>query len=125
MNRFKEAIACLDEWLEVEPGNNGAYVNKGIALCHLGRHDDAVRCFEAGRMDLMTYEDTYLYQAYSLYMIGRYRDALVSCDLMLARAHGHKAAKALRKMCRDALGMKPWWMFWHRNKGTVESAGLQ
>lgn len=114
--RLKEAIACLDEWLEAEPGNGGACANKGVALCLLGRHDDAVRCFEAGGTFLRVVEDAYFYQAYSLYMTGRYRGALASCNLMLARVHGHKEAKALRNKCRDALGLKPRWMFWHRSK---------
>jgi nephrocystin-3 len=46
---WEEAIACYDRALELEPRSAPGWMNKGVALCFLGRFGDALTCFEEAR----------------------------------------------------------------------------
>ena len=105
LNKYNEAITCLDEWLEIKPEDATAHVNKGIALHMLGRYDDAAQCFEVGKLAMELVKHAYFHHAFVLYMTGRYQEALASCNHMLRKIPRHKATRLLKKRCRDALGL--------------------
>ena len=114
LTKYNEAIICLDDWLEIEPNSATAYANKGIALCLLGRHDDAVQCFEMGKLAITLVTNAYFCYVCALYMIGLYQEAWANCVKMLRCTPHDKNARLLKKRCQNALGLKPRWMFWHR-----------
>lgn len=62
------------------------YLSLGIALLMLGRHEEAVKCFEtSARLSPNSPPDAYLYMGHSLQELGRYDEA-VSALLKAAKA---------------------------------------
>jgi tetratricopeptide (TPR) repeat protein len=46
---WEEAIVCYDRALALDPTGGPGWVNKGVALCYVGRFADALECFEEGQ----------------------------------------------------------------------------
>jgi tetratricopeptide (TPR) repeat protein len=48
LQRYKEAIACFDQGLQLKPDDHQAWFNQGNALGNLGEIEQAIACFDQG-----------------------------------------------------------------------------
>lgn len=46
LGRLDEALACYDKAIEINPKDEKAWVDKGLALYDLGRNEEALACFD-------------------------------------------------------------------------------
>jgi tetratricopeptide (TPR) repeat protein len=46
LNRYDEAIECLDKALEIEPKSTETLVNKGVCLDYLHRYEEAIQYYD-------------------------------------------------------------------------------
>ena len=46
LGRDEEAVACFDKAIEINPKDEKAWVDKGLALYDLGRNEEALACFD-------------------------------------------------------------------------------
>ena len=45
MGRYDEAVELYQKAIEIDPNDAGSWNNKGLALCRLGRHKEAIESF--------------------------------------------------------------------------------
>ena len=81
LNRQQQAISVFDQVLAAEPENFMALVNKGFAQRMLGRHEEALACFEQaarqpGFSQSAAFADISLQLGRLYCAAGRYREAL-------------------------------------------------
>ena len=81
LNRQQQAVNAFDRVLARDPGNYMALVNKSFAQRMLGRHDEALACFEQvarqpGFSKSSAFADISLQLGRLYCSAGRYRDAL-------------------------------------------------
>lgn len=82
LGRFNDALVSYDRALSIEPGSAGVWNSKGSLLLELGRLAPALECFD-NAIDLSTSVATvkavyWLNKGKSLYMLGRYQEALAA-----------------------------------------------
>jgi tetratricopeptide (TPR) repeat protein len=75
-NKPKEAAACYDEILEIDPNHAEALVKKGAALERLKQDDDAIRCYERAIDVNRKMTLAYLSKAGVCNRLGRYDEAM-------------------------------------------------
>ena len=46
MGKYKEAIACYDQAIKIEPKHIAARYNKGNVMLALGKYHEAVNCYD-------------------------------------------------------------------------------
>ncbi|HEY9205282.1 MAG TPA: tetratricopeptide repeat protein, partial [Candidatus Methanoperedens sp.] len=46
MEKYEEAIKSFDKSLQIDPGNNTAWNNKGMALARSGKFAEAIQCYD-------------------------------------------------------------------------------
>lgn len=83
LGRFPEAINSYDRALDLAPESAGVWNNKGALLMELGRLEPALACFEQALAlasnGVSTVQAVYLLnKGKTLYMLGRYSEALRS-----------------------------------------------
>jgi tetratricopeptide (TPR) repeat protein len=44
--RYREAIACFDKAIEINPNYAMAWSEKGLSLHNLGNNEEAIECFD-------------------------------------------------------------------------------
>ena len=74
----KEAIACYDKAIEIDPMNADAYYKKGLSLSTIEKYTEAIACYDkAIEIDPMN-ADAYNNKGLSLYYLG-YNDEAIAC----------------------------------------------
>ena len=63
--QYDRAIGSYDKALEIDPKNSDLWNSRGLALCHLGRHIEALVTFEIdpGFVDAWNNKGVVLYKA--------------------------------------------------------------
>jgi tetratricopeptide (TPR) repeat protein len=75
-NKAKDAVACYDEILKVEPNHPEALVKKGVALERLNQDDAAIRCYDRAIEVNEKMTLAYLSKAGVCNRLGRYDEAM-------------------------------------------------
>jgi serine/threonine protein kinase len=78
LDRFDEAIVCLDKALEIDPRccNGEAIHNKGVALSKVGKSEEAIPCFDMA-IEINPKESEYrVTKGAILARLGRFKEAL-------------------------------------------------
>ena len=73
---YHEASECYKRFLQQEPENYVALHNLGIALCQLGRDEEALESFELPCQH--NYTESWLSRGTALRNLGRYKEALIT-----------------------------------------------
>lgn len=87
---YYEASECYRRFLEQEPNNYVVWHNLGIALCQLGRDEEALQCFELPCSH--NYVESWLSRGTALRSLGRYREALITFAHTFALDPKHSTA---------------------------------
>ena len=78
------ALELINQAIILEPKNGVSYSNKGNILKFLGRHDEAIACFDEAIKLLPNYSEAYNNKANTLQDIHCYEEALVWYDKAIA-----------------------------------------
>ena len=87
---YYEASECYKRFLQQEPENYIALHNLGIALCQLGRDEEALKCFELPCQH--NYAESWLSRGTALRNLGRYKEALITFAQTFALEPKHPTA---------------------------------
>ena len=109
---YVSSLYYVNRWLKISPTDNTAWAFKGVALCGLGQYDEAITCFEHSKGFYIPIEQTDVFYAYSLQMVGRHSDALNFCNNIEKQYKYYDDIKKIKKQCRKHLGLTSWWKFW-------------
>ena len=80
MDRYKEALACFDEILQMDPDYAEVLVYKALALERLGRHEESRECLRISMIAEQGYWGTFLQVADSLMDEHKYGEAKIRYD---------------------------------------------
>jgi tetratricopeptide (TPR) repeat protein len=80
LGRGKEALACFERGLEIEPCDSGLWNDKGMALHELGRHEEALACVERALQINPQDSRCWKNKGAVLYDLGCYEEALACHD---------------------------------------------
>ena len=73
---YEDAIKCYDKVIEINPEDDKAYNNKGIALANLGKYEDATEEYNKA-IEINPEDDTAYYnKGNALANLGKYEDAI-------------------------------------------------
>lgn len=111
---FQELREALEPiWLRVaeekfevphaRPRTAGYWSNKGAALKALGRHEEALRCYDKALAIDRRHATAWINKSISLIELGRYVEALDCCDKALMIAPGREAAWSIKGGALEAL----------------------
>jgi serine/threonine protein kinase len=84
LRQHKEAIACYDKALSIDPNLNGAWTHKGFAFHNLNQHEEAIECFDKALGIYPKGWRAYHWKGKSLAALGRHREAMVCYNTALA-----------------------------------------
>jgi predicted O-linked N-acetylglucosamine transferase (SPINDLY family) len=108
---WQQALEWVDLALEVSPQNGIAHSNRGNILIELGRHLEALSCYQQATALEPGYAEAYSNQGNALQALGRYQEALASyekavqLDPNYAQAfYGVACLFCLRNQFANALG---------------------
>jgi WD40 repeat protein/tetratricopeptide (TPR) repeat protein len=83
LGRMKDAFACFDQALAIDPDHAPAWSNKGLALLRLERHQEALACFDRGLKNRPRSEILWNNKGFALFRIGQLEEALGSLNRAL------------------------------------------
>lgn len=92
----RKAIDFFDRAIEINPDYPEAWLNKGVALVALGRHQDAIHAYDQAIALKPDYADAHLNRGSALLDLKQHQGAIESYD----------AAIALNNACEFALGIR-------------------
>jgi tetratricopeptide (TPR) repeat protein len=87
-NKAKEAVACYDDVLKLDPKNTEALVKKGAALEKLKQDDAAIECYERAIAVNRKMTIAYLSKAGVCNRLGRYDEAMACYERALQMEEG-------------------------------------
>ncbi len=133
VGRYKEAIACLDQALEIDPKDVAAWNNKGYALHELQCYNEAIACLDKALEIDPKGIAAWKNKANSLHGLQRYDEAIVCLDQLLkldpknAHAWNNKGFALYKLQCYDeaifyynkALKIAPQVAYPWNNKGSA------
>jgi tetratricopeptide (TPR) repeat protein len=70
----------LDQTLKTNPADSTAWYAKGDELANVGRHFEALICFEKALELQPNYGAAWVFRGAELIHLSRYKEALISCD---------------------------------------------
>jgi len=79
LGKHKEAIACFDKALKLNPKDNVAWHRKGIELNALGKYNNAIDCFDRAIRINSRDKFAWNHRAVSLCKLGNYKEAMACC----------------------------------------------
>jgi tetratricopeptide (TPR) repeat protein len=91
-NKAKEAVACYDEILKLDPNHAEALVKKGAALERLKQDDAAIRCYDRAIQVNEKMTLAYLSKAGACNRLGRYDEAMECYERALQTEEEGKAS---------------------------------
>jgi tetratricopeptide (TPR) repeat protein len=94
--RYKEAVACYDEVLQLDVNHAEALLRKGTALERLKRDQEALRCYDRAIASNRRLTRAYLYKGGVCNRLGRYDEALESYELALQTEEDEGVVQTLR-----------------------------
>ena len=89
-NKAKEAVACYDDVLKIDPNHAEALVKKGAALERLKQDDAAIRCYDRAIEVNQKMTLAYLSKAGVCNRLGRYEEAMECYEQALQTEEGRK-----------------------------------
>jgi predicted O-linked N-acetylglucosamine transferase (SPINDLY family) len=101
---FAEAERLIGEALLVNPRAPDAWYNRGCALQSLGRHEEAVACFDQAVGLNARYDEALINRGAALSALNRHEEALASLDAALALKPNDIEALSGRASALSALG---------------------
>jgi len=85
LEKYIEAIKCLNKVIELDTNNSKAYYNKGFALSKLKKHDKALGCFdkviELDSDNLLVFNE----KALTLMSLNKHEEAIQFFDISIER----------------------------------------
>jgi tetratricopeptide (TPR) repeat protein len=103
-DKFLEAIASYDKALQLNPVNDSAWYNRGVALSNLGCHEDEIDSYDKA-LQLNPDKDSAWYnRGNALDKLGRHEDAIDSYDKALQLRPDNDSAWYNRGVVLDKLG---------------------
>lgn len=75
-NKYEEALEAIDKSLELNPDDNIALTNKGVALVNLGKHEEALEVFNKILETNPDNDFALTSKGYALVNLGKYEEAL-------------------------------------------------
>ena len=102
--RAEEALALLDQALQLAPEYAQAWINKGVCLVHLNRAQQALDCFNQSLALMPDSAEAWINKGAALGELGKHREAL-DC-FMQAKRLGLPQADHAIAICRKNLGLK-------------------
>ena len=83
LNRFKEAIACCDKALEINPELDGAWNNRGASLHNLGMFEEAIASYNKALGINPNFAEAWTGKGLSLQKLERFGEAIICFDKAL------------------------------------------
>ena len=104
LSRHREAIACADKALRLNPGSASAHRIKGKLLQRLGEHRKAIACFD--REIGLDPQGAFAHAAKgkSLQILGEHREAMACFDVAAGPNPDYSFAHATKGQSLQALG---------------------
>jgi tetratricopeptide (TPR) repeat protein len=103
MGKYKDAIDSFNESLQIEPGNNIAWNNKGLALAKSGKIDEAIACYDKA-LQIEPNDHVILNnKGNALYKKGNIKEALKSYEAAFELNPESKTAIKGMEMCLESL----------------------
>jgi TolB-like protein/class 3 adenylate cyclase/regulator of sirC expression with transglutaminase-like and TPR domain len=104
-DRFEEALTHTERAIELNASDSAALYKRGMALLYVGRIDESIAAYElAKRFDPHPSVGDAFSVPIAYYVAGRYREALVYADALLARNPHHTSLHAIRAAALAQLG---------------------
>jgi tetratricopeptide (TPR) repeat protein len=102
--RYREAVACYEKALALDPGNPETWYLRAAVFIETGRNMDALAdCGHAIVLN-QNYAAAWSKKGHALYNLERYDDALFACTRALALNGNDAAAWYIRGVCLEELG---------------------
>jgi tetratricopeptide (TPR) repeat protein len=93
LSKFKEAHESFNSAVKIDPDNDLAWSNKGVALGNLNRFEDAVTAFDkAIELNPDLAANNWSNKCTALHNLNRYDDAIEACDKAIELNHDHASA---------------------------------
>lgn len=107
LRQYKEAIACYDKALSIDPNLNGAWTHKGFALHDLNQHEEAVKCFDKALGIYPKNERAFHWKGKSLAALGQRQEAMACYSAALARDPAYNFCWFDKALLEDSLKQTP------------------
>jgi tetratricopeptide (TPR) repeat protein len=107
LRQHKEAIACYEKALAIDPNLNGAWTSKGFALHDLNQYEEAIKCFDKALGIYPKNERACYCKGKSLAALGRHREAMICYDAALERDPAYNWCWFDKALLEDSLKQIP------------------
>lgn len=103
-SHYFEALASLDQALNIQQNDHVAWVSRAVVLIHLERYSEALTSCDSALSIHFNYKEAWLFRGVALHYLGQYKQSYASYDKALG-IERQSVWQKLNQMVRKFFGI--------------------